>query len=37
VIEIPCGVTKESMEAAPMAVTDVAAGEDELDHKPMTV
>jgi hypothetical protein len=30
-------VTKESMEAAPMAVADVAAGEDELGHKPMTV
>ena len=37
VIEIPGGVTEEAMEAAPVAVVDVAAGKDDLGDVTMTV
>ena len=37
VIEIPCGMTKETMEAAPMAITNVATGKNDLGHITMTV
>ena len=36
-VEVPGGVTEEAMEAAPVAVVEVAAGEDDLGDVAMAM